>query len=213
MPLDKAAAAVLNYLTAHFALSRRARLRRGETVLVHGAAGGVGTATCQLARALGARVIGVTSTEVKASLARAAGAHEVVSAGTFRADTLRLTGGAGVDVVVDPVGGEQFTDSLRLLAPEGRVLVLGFTGGTIPTVKVNRVLLTNTSVLGVGSAEFWNRNPGEPAQQWAELAPLLQSGELDPVIGAVFGLDDAGAALAAIEGRRALGKLVIRVRR
>src|SRR3954469_13960224 len=144
---DRAAVLPLNYLTVHFAFTRRARLRSGEIVLVHGAAGGIGTAACQLAVAYGARVIAVVSTPEKGEVARAAGAHEVVPVDGFRDEVRRLTEGRGADVVVDPVGGDRFTDSLRSLGHEGRLVVLGFTGREIPSVKVNRLLLTNTTVM------------------------------------------------------------------
>jgi NADPH:quinone reductase len=212
VPLDKAAALPLNYLTAHFALTRRARLERGETVLVHGAAGGVGTAACQLAAAYGARVIAVVSTTEKGEVARAAGAHDVVPVDGFRDQVRRLTGGRGVDVVVDPVGGDRFLDSLRSLAREGRLLVLGFTGREIPTVKVNRLLLTNTTVMGVASKEFWVDEPEHARRQWRDLVPLMASGAVDPPIGSVHALDDAAAAIRSLDERRAAGRVLIRVR-
>ncbi|MBB1259976.1 NADPH:quinone oxidoreductase family protein, partial [Streptomyces alkaliterrae] len=176
----------MNYLTTHFALTRRGRLREGETVLVQGAAGGVGTAAVQLARALGARVIGVVSDEERAGVARAAGAHETVPADGFRAAVGKLTDGRGVDVVVDPVGGDRFTDSLRCLAPEGRLLVVGFTGGEIPTVKVNRLLLNNVDVVGVGWGAYWLNRPAYLREQWAELLPALRDGSLRPPLGATY---------------------------
>jgi NADPH2:quinone reductase len=123
-----------------------------------------------------------------------------------------LTEGRGVDVVVDPVGGDRFTDSLRSLAREGRLLVLGFTGREIPTVKANRLLLTNTSVLGVASAEFWYGEPDYAGQQWRDLLPLLTSATIDPPIGSVFALDDAAAAIRELDERRAAGKVLIRMR-
>ena len=129
----------MNYLTMTFALITRGQLREGETVLVHGAAGGIGTATIQLARALGARVVSVVSTTEKAQFVKSLGSHEAVLTEGFRDAVRELTGGTGVDMVVDPVGGDRFTDSLRCLAPLGRLLVLGFTAGEIPTVRVNRV--------------------------------------------------------------------------
>src|SRR4051795_3187971 len=212
LPFDKAAALPLNYLTAHFALTRRARLMKGESVLVHGAAGGVGTAACQLAAAYGARVVAVVSTPEKGEVARAAGAHDVVPVDGFRDEVRRLTGGRGVDVVVDPVGGDRFPDSLRSLAPEGRLLVLGFTGREIPTVRVSRLLLTNTAVVGVASAEFWAENPGYPARQWRDLVPLLDAGLLDPPIGPVFALDETAAAIRELDERRAAAWVLRRVR-
>jgi NADPH2:quinone reductase len=206
------AALPMNYLTVHFALVRRAELRKGETVLVHGAAGGVGTAAVQLARALGAHVIGVTSTPEKAEVAKAAGAHETVRADGFREQVRELTGGRGVDVVVDPVGGDRFTDSLRSLAREGRLLVIGFTGGEIPTVKVNRLLLNNISVVGVGWGAFWTGEVSYLQEQWAELLPLLEAGALHPVLGSTHELEDAAAALLELDERRAAGKVLLAVR-
>jgi NADPH2:quinone reductase len=212
VPFDKGAALPLNYLTMHFALLRRAQLKAGETVLVHGAAGGVGTAACQLAAAFGARVVAVVSTPDKAEVARAAGAHEVVPVDGFRDEVRRLTDGRGVDVVVDPVGGDRFTDSLRSLTREGRLVVLGFTGGEIPTVKVNRLLLTNTTVMGAASMEFWRTEPRYAGQQWRDLVPLMGSGAIDPPIGPVFALDQAATAIQEIDQRRAAGRVLIRVR-
>ncbi len=209
---DVAAALPMNYLTMHFALTRRGHLHPGETVLVHGAAGGVGTAAVQLARAMGAQVIAVTSTPAKAEVARAAGAHTVVTADGFRAQVEELTGGRGVDLVVDPVGGDRFTDSLRSLAREGRLLVIGFTGGEIPTVKVNRLLLNNTAVVGVGWGAFWMANLDYLQEQWAQVCPLLEAGKLDPVIRSRYPLEDAATALAELDERRAVGKVLLTVR-
>lgn len=211
LPLKKAAAVPLNYLTVHFALLRRAQLRKGEMVLVHGAGGGVGAAACQLAAALGARVVAVVSTEEKAKVARLAGAHDVVRAEGFRDAVSRLTGGRGVDVLVDPVGGDRFTDSLRCLAVEGRLLVLGFTGRAIPTVKVNRLLLTNTTVMGVASAEYWRSHPQYAGEQWRQLLPHVESGVIDPPIGEVLPLERAAAAIGAMDDRRATGRILLRV--
>jgi NADPH2:quinone reductase len=206
------AALPMNYLTVHFALVRRGGLRAGETVLVHGAAGGIGTAAVQLAAALGARVVAVTSSKEKAEVAVAAGAHETVLADGFLAAVKELTGGEGVDVVVDPVGGDRFTDSLRSLRPEGRLLVVGFTGGEIPTLRANRLLLNNVSAVGVGWGAFWGRRPEYPREQWAELLPLLRDGRITPPIGQVHPLADAAVALAEIDERRATGKVVLEVR-
>ena len=209
---DTAAALPLNYLTAHFALVRRANLQPGETVLVQGAGGGVGSASCNMAAALGAKVIAVVSSAEKAAIAEAAGAQHVVLADGFLAKVRELTEGRGVDVVVDPVGGERFTDSLRSLAREGRLLVVGFTGGRIPAAKTNRLLLTNTTVMGAGTRELWNHEPEMPRRQWDELLPLLKSGGLKPVIGQQFSMDETAAAVRTIEERLATGKVLVRVR-
>ncbi|OJY53029.1 NADPH:quinone oxidoreductase family protein [Pseudonocardia sp. 73-21] len=198
----------MNYLTAHFALLVRGHLRSGQRVLVQGAAGGVGTACVQLAAALGAHVVAVVSTDAKAAVAKAAGAHDTVLVEGFR-DAVKALG--AVDVVVDPVGGDRFTDSLRCLAPEGRLLVIGFTGGDIPTVKVNRLLLNNIDVVGVGWGGYALGRPGYVAGQWAELEPHLRSGAVDPVISASFPLERAAEALSRIDERQVTGKVVLEV--
>jgi NADPH2:quinone reductase len=204
---------LFNDLTVYFALTVRGRLHEGETVLVHGAAGGIGTSALRLAPVLGAsRVIAVVSTEDKADIARAAGATDVVLADGFKDEVKELTGGRGVDVVVDPVGGDRFTDSLRSLAPGGRLLVIGFTGGEIPTVKVNRLLLNNVDVVGVGWGAWAGKHPGALTEQWAELEKLLASGKLPPPEPVVYPLAEAAAAIASLENRTAKGKVVLRVR-
>src|SRR5579875_3392595 len=210
---EAGAGLLFNDLTVHFALSERGRLRSGETVLVHGAAGGIGTSTLRLAPALGAtRTIAVVSTQEKAEIATAAGATDVVLAEGFKDAVKDLTDGRGVDVVVDPVGGDRFTDSLRSLAPAGRLLVIGFTGGEIPTVKVNRLLLNNIDVVGVGWGAWTGKHPGALAEQWAALEQLLASGRLPAPEPAVFPLEEAAAAIASLENRTAKGKVVLRIR-
>jgi NADPH2:quinone reductase len=203
----------LNHLTAEFAFERRGRLQPGETVLVHGAAGGVGTASIQVAKAMGARVIAVTSTDAKADVARQLGADEVVAADGFKDAARELTGGRGVDVVLDPVGGDRFTDSLRSLDTEGRLLVVGFAGGEIPTVKVNRLLLANTTVVGVAWGEYAFSHPGYLQEQWSRLLPHLESGAVDPLVGGTYPLAEAGVALGELAARRATGTLVVEPRR
>jgi NADPH2:quinone reductase len=210
---EAGAGLLFNDLTVYFALTVRGRLARGETVLVHGAAGGIGTSTLRLASLLGAtRTIAVVSTEDKADVATAAGATDVVLAEGFKDAVKELTGGRGVDVVVDPVGGDRFTDSLRSLAPGGRLLVIGFTGGEIPTVKVNRLLLNNIDVVGVGWGAWTATHPDALAEQWAGLEGLLSSGRLAAPTPEVYPLDQAAAAIASLENRTAKGKVVVRVR-
>ncbi len=210
---EAGAGLLFNDLTVFFALTARARLAKGETVLVHGAAGGIGTSTLRIAPALGAsRVIAVVSTEEKKDVARAAGATDVVLADGFKDAVAELTGGKGVDIVMDPVGGDRFTDSLRSLAPAGRLLVVGFTGGEIPTVKVNRLLLNNIDVVGVGWGAWTLTHPDSLAQQWNGLAALLKSGKLAVPQPDVYPLDRAAEAVAALENRTARGKVVVRVR-
>jgi NADPH:quinone reductase len=206
------AALPINYLTVHFALSHRARLQEGDTVLVHGASGGVGTAAIQFAKAHGATVIAVASTAAKAEVARGAGADHTASADGFLAEVKDFTGGRGVDIVVDPVGGDRFTDSLRSLATDGRLLVIGFVGGEIPTVRVNRLLLNNISVVGVGWGAYALPRAGYLQQQWADLLPGIGSGVFAPPIGHRLPLEQAAEALALMDERRAVGKVVLEVR-
>ncbi len=210
---EAGAGVLFNDLTVHFALRTRGRLAAGETVLVHGAAGGIGTSTLRLAPALGAaRVIAVVSTEAKGEIARAAGASDVVLADGFKDAVTELTGGRGVDIVLDPVGGDRFTDSLRSLAAGGRLLVVGFTGGEIPTVKVNRLLLNNVDAIGVGWGAWTMTHPGYLAQQWAELAPLLASGAVPAPEPVVYPFERAAEAIASLENRSATGKVVLKLR-
>jgi NADPH2:quinone reductase len=210
-PVGFAAGACLpmNYLTMTFALITRGQLQKGETVLVQGAAGGIGTATIQLAKALGARTISVVSSREKADFVRSIGSDEAVLADGFKDAVAELTGGAGVDMVVDPVGGDRFTDSLRSLAPLGRLLVIGFTGGEIPTVKVNRLLLNNIDVRGVGWGAYAMPRPGYTRREWDVLRPYLESGVVDPPIGGTFPLEGVGEAVAGLGARGVLGKFVI----
>jgi NADPH:quinone reductase len=213
-PLDFAqgASLVMNYHTAYFALKLRGRLAEGETVLVHGAAGGVGTATLQVAKGLGARTIAVVSSDDKERVARAAGADETVrSDGPWKDEAKQLSGG-GVDVVVDPVGGDRFTDSLRSLREGGRVVVVGFTGGSIPEVRVNRLLLNNVDVVGAGWGAFVMGKPGINAEIGAEINRLVETGHVRPIVGARFPLDQVADALELIDGRGATGKVVLDVR-
>jgi NADPH:quinone reductase len=210
---DEGAALPMNYLTAQFALAERGQLRAGETVLVHGAAGGVGTASIQVAKGYGARTIAVVSTPEKADVARAAGADEAVLLDGFKDAVAELTGGQGVDLVVDVVGGDAFTDSLRSLAPQGRLLVVGFAAGQgIPQVKVNRLLLNNVDVRGVGWGAYAMARPGYMQQQWAELLPMLESGVVKPPIGATYAFDEFAQALLDMDARKTLGKSVVHVR-
>jgi NADPH2:quinone reductase len=203
---------VLNYHTAYFALKLRGRLGEQETVLVHGAAGGVGTAVLQIAKGLGARTIAVVSSDEKETVARRAGADEVVRAdGPWRDEAKELSDG-GVDVVVDPVGGDRFTDSLRCLGENGRCVVVGFTGGSIPEVKVNRLLLNNTEVVGAGWGAYVMGKPEVNRRIGAALAELIQGGHVRPLVGARFPLERAGDALELIDGRGATGKVVLDVR-
>jgi NADPH2:quinone reductase len=213
LSFDEGAALPMNYLTAQFALAERGDVQAGETVLVHGAAGGVGTATIQVAKGYGARTIAVVSTDEKGEMARSAGADEVVLLEGFKDAVGALTGGKGVDIVMDVVGGDVFTDSLRSLGTQGRLLVVGFAAGQgIPEVKVNRLLLNNVDVRGVGWGAYAMVRPGYMQEQWRALVPMIESGVVKPPIGATYAFDDFGQALLDLDQRKALGKLVVRVR-
>jgi NADPH2:quinone reductase len=209
MSFEMAAAAPLNYLTGLFALVRRARALAGETLLVHGAAGGVGTAAVQLGKALGLRTIAVAGDSAKREFALRCGADHAVLSDGWLAAVREVLGERAVDIVLDPVGSDRMTDSLRSLAPEGRLLVLGFAGGEIPVVKVNRLLLGNTGVLGVASREFFEQRPALVAELWEQLMELWRTRMLaDPPVEA-YPFADARAALRAIAERRAVGKVVL----
>jgi NADPH2:quinone reductase len=211
LDLAQAAGLVLNYHTAYFALKLRGRLVEGETVLIHGGAGGVGTASLQVARGLGARAYAVVSSEEKERVARQAGADEVLrSDGPWKDQAKELSGG-GVDLVLDPVGGDRFTDSLRSLREGGRVVVVGFTGGSIPEVRVNRLLLNNTEVIGAGWGAYVMSKPEVSTRIGGEVARLISEGFVRPVVGARFPLERAADALKLIDERGATGKVVLDV--
>lgn len=206
---------ILNYHTAYFSLRTRGRLSSGETVLVHGAAGGVGTAALQVARGLGARTIAVVSTDAKEAVARAAGADHVLRSDGPWKDEARALG--GVDLVLDPVGGDRFTDSLRSLRPGGRAVVVGFTEGSIPEVRVNRLLLANTEIVGAGWGAYilggWGSETADRClrETARTLDELIASGHVAPIVGASFPLEQAADALKLIESRAATGKIVLDV--
>ena len=203
------ASLVLNYHTAYFALKLRGRLREGETVLVHGGAGGVGTAALQVSRALGARTVAVVSSDEKERVARQAGADHVVRSDGAWKDEAREWSGGGVDLVLDPVGGDRFTDSLRSLREGGRVVVVGFTGGSIPEVKVNRLLLNNTEVIGAGWGAYVIGKPQLCREIGAALAEMIERGVVDPLVGARYPLARAADALELLDSRGATGKVVL----
>jgi NADPH:quinone reductase len=203
---EEGAALPLNYLTAIAALDRRGDLQAGEKVLVHGAAGGVGTASIQVAKALGAEVVAAVSTEAKAEIARRAGADQVVIGEDFRSQLADP-----VDLIIDPVGGtERFKESLRSLASEGRVIVVGFTSGEIPEIKVNRLLLRNVDVRGC-SFGVLATDPAGIADTVARLTELAGTGAIRPLIGSSYPLEQGQEALRELDERRATGKVVLTV--
>ena len=204
---------VLNYHTAYFALKLRGRLSEGETILVHGAAGGVGTAALQVAKGLGARTIAVVSSDEKEAVARSAGADEVARSDGPWKDQAREISGGGVDVVIDPVGGDRFTDSLRSLGENGRCVVVGFTGGSIPEVRVNRLLLNNIEVVGAGWGAYVMAKPELERDIGEAVRRLVDDGYVKPIVGARFPLSQAAEALRLIDSRGATGKVVLEVAR
>ncbi len=210
---EQGAALIINYHTALFALRDRGGLADGENVLVLGGAGGVGTASIQVARALGARVIAGVSSDEKAEVALAAGADDVVFTGgeTWHKRVKELTEGRGVELVLDPVGGVQFTTHLRSLAEGGRLLVVGFAAGSIPEVKLNRLLLANTSIIGVAWGAYVATRPELTREIGQRVNELAVAGRIDPVISSVLGLEDAEVALRQLDERVATGKLVLAV--
>ena len=208
---DGAAVCLLgNYYTMYFALVRRGGLLAGETVLVLGSAGGVGTAAIQIAKALGAKVIAMVHRPGATEFVQSLGADVVLPLTDGWAQAVRdHTDGRGVDLVVDPIGGEAFDDAVRVLATEGRLLVLGFaSGGGIPSVKVNRLLLRNVSVVGVGLGEFLNRTPGAQAEIGAGLGKLVAAG-LRPPPPVRYPLSEGRAALESLADSGIRGKVVL----
>lgn len=210
LPMEAAGGFLMNHHTAHFALARRGRVTAADVVLVHGAAGGIGTACVQVAAGLGARVLGVVSSHAKADVARAAGADEVIpSAGDWGATVRELTDGRGVDVIIDPVGGDRFDHSMRCLAPEGRLVVLGFTEGRIPSVQANRILFRNVDIVGAAWGAFLAVEPQLFTQTQQALDAMIERGAVKPIVGATFPLERAADALRLLESREATGKVVI----
>jgi NADPH2:quinone reductase len=202
------AALVVNDHTAYVALSRRAGLRPGESVLVHGAAGGLGSAAVRIAAALGARVTAVASTADRRSVARAAGAEQVYGPADWL-DAVRGAGGA--DVIIDPIGGDVFDASLRALAPEGRLLTLGYVSGRIPSAPANRLLLRNSDVRGVNWLGLVSARPSLFGSTAAALAGLLSAGMPGPAV-VEYDLADGARAFADLEDRKVVGKAVLRLR-
>ncbi len=218
MNFAEAASLSLVYDTAWFALRERARLAAGETVLALGASGGVGRAAVQLARAMGARVLAGISRPEKAEAARAAGADAVIDLSrpdlreTLRAQVYAATEGRGADIILDPLGGEIFEAALRALAWCGRLVVIGFAGGGIPTLKTNYLLLKNIEVSGLQVSDYRKRRPARMAECYAEIFDFYDRGLAPPDRVVPFPLDRAGAALAALRDRRLDGRAILRLR-
>jgi NADPH2:quinone reductase len=211
MPAATAACLFMGYQTGWVGLHRRAGLRKGETLLVHGAAGGVGSAAVQLGKAAGATVIATAGGARKADACRRLGADVVVdyTRQDIVAAVKEATGGRGADVVYDPVGGSVFEASRRCIAVEGRILVVGFAGGSIPQLPVNHALIKNYSVVGFRMQPF-REDPQYTAQVHGELLALCESGAIDPLIDSEPGMSEAPAAVARLGERDVIGRIVLR---
>ncbi len=206
---EQGAAYPAAYLTAYVALVRRGNLQPGETLLVHGAAGGVGLAAVDLGKVLGARVIATASTEEKRAFLKSYGADHVLAPQGFREEVKQLTQGNGANVVFDPVGGDVFDESVRCIAFDGRLLVIGFTSGRIPSVNVNMPLIKGFSVVGVRAGEYGRRFPERGAENLRSIAELASSGRIRPHVCATFPLERTRDAMRLLEERRVIGKVVV----
>ncbi|MEE2763432.1 NADPH:quinone oxidoreductase family protein [Marinobacter sp.] len=210
---EKAAAFTMVYGTSYYALKQRANLQPGESLLVLGASGGVGLATVELGKAMGARVIAAASSADKLAIAKAAGADDLInySEEPLKESVKNLTKGKGVDVIYDPVGGDFTEQALRAMGWNGRHLIIGFAAGEIPKVPANLTLLKGCSVVGVFWGSFTQREPEASAQNMMELMKLYSEGKIDPKISEVFEFEDYAKALGALSERRATGKVVLKV--
>lgn len=211
MSFDQAAGFLITYATSHHALKDRGQLAPGETLLVLGAAGGVGLTAVEIGKRMGARVIAAASSDEKLALCRAHGADEVINYATedLRARLKDLTGGAGVDVVYDPVGGALTETALRTMATNGRYLVIGFAAGEIPKIPLNLLLLKQSAMIGVFWGAFARANPARHAANMAELFDWFEQGDLRPHIGARYPLSRFAEALDVVMERTAQGKVVL----
>ncbi len=211
MPFEEAAAFLMTYGTSHHALADRAQLRRGETLLVLGAAGGVGSAAVQIGKAMGARVIAAVSSEAKAALCRQLGADGILNYSTddLRATLKAMTDGRGPDVIYDPVGGTLAEPSFRSIAWRGRYLVVGFAQGEIPSLPLNLPLLKGASIVGVFWGDYVRREPGAFERALAELARWYRDGLVRPAIDRVLPMTELRVALDRLASRQALGKVVL----
>lgn len=210
LTFEQGAAMGINYQTALFALKTRAKVEPGETVGVLGAAGGVGTASIMVAKALGAKVIAIVHRKGADQLLRDAGADEVVQLEEGWGDELKKIAKKGVDVMIDPSGGDVFDEALRQVAPDGRYVVIGFAAGGIPTVKLNRVLFRNIAVVGAAWGEYVRTHPDLPAKLHDELAQMIAKG-LSPMVNTTYTLDQLPQALTDLSEGRILGKAVVKI--
>jgi len=206
----EAASFTTAYLTAYVALVRRGELEAGETLLVHGAAGGVGLAAVDLGKVLGAKVIATASSEAKRAFLKDYGADLVLPSSGFREAVKDFTGGKGADVIYDPVGGDVFDESVRCINFNGRLLIIGFTSGRIPTIGVNMPLIKGFSVVGVRAGEYGRKDPAKGRENIAAIDRLLAEKRIRPHIGAHFPLTQAVDAMRALSTRTIIGKAVVK---
>ena len=213
MDFKDGAAFPLNYGTTYHALKQRGQLQAGETLLVTGAGGGVGTTAIEIGKAMGARVIAAASTDEKLEIAKNLGADEVInySDGELKEKVKALTDGLGADVIYDPIGGDIFLQCMRCVNWKGRVLVIGFASGPIPEVPTNLALLKGCSIVGVFWGRFTGAEPEENSKNFDELFALHAEGKLKPQITKSYSLDDAAEAISSLENRKATGKVVIEI--
>ncbi len=214
MDFTTAAAFSMTYGTAMHALKQRGALQAGETLLVLGASGGVGLAAIEIGKAMGARVIAAASSAEKLEVARQAGADELIN---YQDEDVRerlktLTKGQGVDVIIDPVGGDLFETVFRSIAWNGRMLVIGFASGTIPSLPANLPLLKGAAVIGVFWGSFAQRQPQDNVANFQQLFAWFAEGKLKPLVSQTFALEDTAQAINTLAARKAVGKLVIKVR-
>jgi NADPH2:quinone reductase len=204
---------ILTYGTSLFALKQRAQLQPGEWLLVHGAAGGVGLSAVEIGKVMGAKVIGTASTEEKLRIVREHGADEVInySEGEFKDRVKEICGGAGADVIYDPVGGDTFDQSLRCINWDGRLLVIGFASGRIPSAPANLTLLKNCAIVGVFWGAWTEKFPAENRANNEELFQMVRDGKLKPNISHQFSLEQVPDALYALVNREVMGKAVIKI--
>jgi NADPH2:quinone reductase len=214
MPFETAAAFLLTYGTSCHALKQRARLQKGETLLVLGAAGGVGLAAVELGNLMGARVIAAASSAEKLAIAREYGASETINytQESLKEKVKELTAGKGADVIYDPVGGELFDDCLRAVAWNGRILIVGFASGTIPKIPANLPLLKGASLVGVFWGRFAEMEPAVHRQNTQDLFDWYSSGDIRPKISETYPLEDAASAIGRLAERQAVGKVVVTIK-
>lgn len=214
MDFASAAAFGMTYGTSMHALKQRANLQPGETLLVLGASGGVGLAAVEIGKAMGAKVIAAASSDAKLEVAKAAGADVLInySEGSLKDKLKEITGGQGVDVIYDPVGGDLFEEAFRSIAWNGRMLVVGFASGTIPALPANLTLLKGASLVGVFWGSFAQRQPQDNAANFQQLFTWFAEGKIKPLVSQTYPLEKAADAINHLGQRKAVGKVVVTVR-